>query len=158
MDVADAWLDTLVEAAIRTPDGELIEANDIDKLAQAYLAAKAQVGELNAFAARVAKHLAAKTTGDAKTRRLRGEKTRIIVEMPDDAFSQPPLKEAWQAFPKYAEKYLRIGSVDPQMREYKKLVNETSEDAEFLKFKALVLSANKGPTGTPRIALENDNG
>lgn len=133
--------------------GEVIDAADVDAMASAYEAARRKENELYAFRRMLAERLAVMTTGESKTRRLRGQATRVKIEMPDDSWNNSLLKELWNSYPQLAVKYLRIERIGPQLREVKKLKNE-SGDVAFQMFKSIMLKANEGPRGTPKITIE----
>lgn len=73
--------------------------------------------------------------------------------MPDDGWEQSVLKEAWNSFPGLREQALRIASISVQKREFTKMPNENGP-AEFVTFRDMVKSANKGPSGSPTITVE----
>lgn len=133
--------------------GELLDPACVDALAEAHERLKAKEAELCASRQLIARRLAALTEGTAKTRRLRGERTRVKVEMPEPGWNQSQLKSVLNAYPLIAPKYLRIGSVYPIARELAKLRNETGDDS-FGNFRDMVLAAELPPSGAPRITIE----
>jgi hypothetical protein len=88
-----------------------------------------------------------------RTTRLRGEKLRCKIEYPPDSWDQSLLRECWFSYPQYAEQFLAIASFRVKLIEFKKLLRE-SGPAAFECFKQMLQKANKGPTGTPRIVIE----
>lgn len=97
--------------------------------------------------------IARRTEGDTKTRRLTGKDRTVKVEMPDDSWDQSILKEAFNAYPQHRDKCLKIGEINIQLREWKKIMNTTGEQ-DFNLFRDMVKSANRGPTGNPRVTIE----
>ena len=132
--------------------GYPVDCVNVNALAEAYDRAQDMERQLAGFRFLLAGHLAAMTTGEARTRRLRTDRHRIRIEMPDDSWDQKALKELWTDYPQSAL-YLRVARVEPKLREVKKLANETGAK-QFEAFKAKLLSANQGPRGAPRIYLE----
>jgi hypothetical protein len=66
------------------------------------------------------------------------------------------LKEAWNAYPQFREKYLRIGSVNLQMREVGKLKSLKSDDPAFVQFKGMIEnSIANGTDGLPTVSMEH---
>ena len=133
--------------------GEIIDLENVDAMAAAYERIAALSRQLWGAKAAIAKALGDLTEGETKTRRLRGERCRVRVEMPKDSYDSGMLKEALNAYPEHGKLYLRIARVEPIAKEVKKLANETGP-ADFMQFKTMVLGANQGPTGTPRITVE----
>ena len=97
--------------------------------------------------------IARRTEGDTKTRRLTGKERTVKVEMPDDSWDQSILKEAFNAYPQHRDKCLKIGEINIQLREWKKIMNTTGEQ-DFNLFRDMIKSANRGPTGNPRVTIE----
>ena len=97
--------------------------------------------------------LAELTEGDAKTRRVKGNRRSAKVTMQDDGWDQSMLQEAWNSYPQHRNECLKIGAIKVKKREFNKLVNTTGKK-DFEQFKAMVKQANQGPRGTPRITVE----
>lgn len=133
--------------------GEVIDRGDADSLIDAFERIKAADAELYAAKTEVVRALAALTTGEAKTRRVAGQRRLVALEFPSPEFTNSILKEAWHAFPKFAPIYLRIGTVEPVAKEVKKL-RETSGPSDLEMFKKLVLGAERPSTRNPSIKIE----
>lgn len=108
-------------------------------------------------AARIRKELvlaiAALTEGDAKTRRVRGQRRRAKVTIASDSWDQSMLMEAWNSYPKFRDGVLKIASIRVGLREYKKIAGE-SGPKDFEMFRDMLTRANLGSTGTPRVTVE----
>lgn len=96
------------------------------------------------------------TSGDTQTRHLAGEQFTAKITMPKPSWSQPILKELWKD-PEVQETglaatYLRIGKIDPQLREVDKL-RRTDGNELFNSFKEKLLSAETPPTGVPTVTV-----
>lgn len=133
--------------------GELIDADNIDGLIDCYERVKTANAALYPVELEIRQLLAAQTEGQAKTRRVRGLKRIAKIEMPDDSWDQPALRNIWAEFEAFRDEFLKIGTIDVKKREYAKLVNATGPK-EFERFRDLLTSANKGMTGTPRVTVE----
>jgi hypothetical protein len=137
------------------PDGEVIRDTDVDTMADAYRCLGAQIGRCQAARFRIALALASLSPGDQKTRRVRGERLRVKVEMPDDSWSAGDLHNLWDNYPEYAPLYLTFSGFRVIAREVKKLANEQGPP-RFNEFREALLAANRGPTGAPRITVEEE--
>ena len=133
--------------------GEVLDLDSIDALADAYQRITETMAALGPIKQAIAKRLGDMTEGEARTRRLRGETTRVKVEMPADSYDSGQLQSALNAFPKLGAEYLRIARVEPIRSEVKKLASESGGEA-FKTFKGMVMAANNGQTGTPKITIE----
>lgn len=141
------------DALLHPLTGELLE-DDTDLLWEQYEESAEMIRRLYDFKARLAVRLAAKTTGEAKTRFInRHDQPRIKVEFPSDSFRQDIVREAWNAYPQFREPYLRIATLAVNLVEYKKLINEAGTP-DFMMFRKILMDANQGPKGLPRISLE----
>lgn len=136
---------------------ELIDTTDPDALADAVVRCGQLMGELSFVRAECSRMLAELSSGDAKTRRLVTPGGRTLkIEMPSTTFDGKTLKALWDSHAELARQYLRIASIEVQRREVDKLRN-TSGPEQFEKFKALVLGAERPPSGTPRIVVEQNS-
>jgi hypothetical protein len=133
--------------------GELVDTKNVDQLIACHDRVAKKAGELYDLKKQLAHTLCALTTGDLKTRRIRGEQLCAKVEIPDDYWDQSILKEAYNSFPKFRNEFLRIESVGVRLREWKKLQGTTGP-ADMEAFKRMIGSANRGPSGTPKITIE----
>lgn len=138
--------------------GALVDLDDIDSIILAIDGTdgtKRQLNDLKTFDRMLRERAVALTEGDAKTRRLRGKEHQAKVVMGDRYWDQSVLKEAWNSFPKFADKYLRIGSINPQLRECNKLASMTSDDPAFDTFKGMLLRAKEnGSDGLATVSIE----
>lgn len=149
------------DAAAEAPEivdpltGELVDPADHDALIDLYERCRAFDSKIYVAKVLAAKALAAATSGDTLTRRLVTKSGRKIkIEMPGTFFENSVLKEAWHSYPQFREQYLRIGTVEPQLREVKKLRNTTCDSEVLETFKKVVLAAEKPSGATPRITVE----
>lgn len=134
--------------------GEVIQSDDADALITSFERIKAQADKFYAQEKRIRLAIGRLTEGEAKTRRIRGKLRAAKVEMPDDYWSQPILKEAWYSYPALRDEFLRIDAVAVKLREWKKL-KETSGEPNLETFKKMLTSANLGAAGgTPRVTVE----
>lgn len=134
--------------------GEIVDPTNADELITLFEAVDARARTYNETKAQLARAIAALTRDDdRRTRRIRGAERQAKVEMPDDYWDQTILKEAWNSFPKLRDEVLAIGSIKIRKREWKKIESATG-DKTFETFRKMVGSANKGPSGTPRITVE----
>jgi hypothetical protein len=98
--------------------------------------------------------LASKCDGDAVTRRIVGRRRAAKITAPDESFDQTLLKGLWNSHPDLARQYMKIGVLDVQVREFRKLVNSTSDQADFTYFRDAMTRAHRGRIGTPRVEIE----
>ena len=135
--------------------GAIVNLDDIDSVIRACAENRQIKADLEAFDATCRLAAAEFTKGaTTKTRRIQGKTLRAKIEMPDEAWDSSILKEAHSSYPKWRDQYLRIGRVEPVMREVKKLVGMTTDDPAFESFRSMVLAANQGPRGLPRVTME----
>jgi len=133
--------------------GELIDVSDVDALISCFENLKATAEQITYARGLIAQALAAKTESVTKTRRIAG-KTRIAkIEMPSVKWDNAKLKEAYHAYPKFRDQYLRIAEVAPDMVQLNKLRNMTGEP-DLETFKKIVLAAERPATGNPSITIE----
>ena len=126
----------------------------IDDLATMWLDLDAEYRQVREMRSRLARAIQDRTIGqDGKTRRLRGDKYRLKVVMPDTHWDQTLLKALWRDQYLLATKYLRIERLAPQRIEVKKLRNEAGGEG-FAQFRAALLSAESESTANPYITLE----
>lgn len=96
------------------------------------------------------------TSGDTQTRHLEGGQFAAKITMPKPSWSQPVLKELWKD-PEIQETglaatYLRVGRIDPQLKEVDKL-RRTDGNGLFNSFKEKLLSAEQPPTAIPTVTV-----
>ena len=146
----------MIPELIHPLHGEVIN-QDTDSLIRCHDDLLTTEHAMAAFRHEIARQLAARAAttiadpdGKSRTFYLRGEKLRCRIEVPGDSWNQAILKEAYIQYPKYREKFLRIATLAINIREYKK--SETGP-ADFVAFKSLLSTANRGPMGTPRITM-----
>lgn len=136
--------------------GECIAADDLDALIDLHERCRREADKIYVAKTLCAKALAAATSGDAKTRRLvTASGRKVKVEMPDNRWNQKTCKDLWVRFPDFAATYLRIASIDPQMREVKKLRETECKDVALATFKQQLLAAEEKATATPKISIES---
>lgn len=145
----------IVPALIEDPtSGVHLSSTDVDGLAEAYDRIERVQRDLRAASTLIRIAIGRQATADTRTQRVRGEKHRIKVEMPDPVWSQPRLKELWSEHPVLAPKFLRIEKLGPIAREVTKLRSE-SGPVEFNTFRDRLLAAEEAPTAPPRIVIES---
>lgn len=135
--------------------GEVIDLADIDSMIDAIDRLKPAADKIYAVLQSLRISLAGLTEGDAVTRRIRGKRRSAKVEMPDVSFEQSVLKELWNSHPKLAQEYMRISTLAVQMKEYKKLIDTASSEADFTFFRDAMTSACRGRVGTPAVKPES---
>jgi hypothetical protein len=135
--------------------GEILNATDADSLIDAFVELSRAEDEIRQARNLIRAALAALTTGDAKTRRVRGKRRRAMVIMPNDAWDQSKLREAWEAYPHLREQCLKIDMIRVLLRNWKTLMNETGP-RDFEMFKRLIAAANRGPVGWPTIRVDDE--
>lgn len=138
--------------------GSMVNTNDIDSLILGCLDAKQQLADLRSFEDTLRRKIGSLTTGDAKTRRVRGKTLQAKVEMPDEGWDQTILKEAWQSYPQLRDEFLKIGTVNVQKREFKKMLEMTSDDPAFKQFSHMLKASVREATGAPTVSLEEIKG
>lgn len=152
-DVAPPDLITQEQELIDLLTGEILDRKDADALIASFERADRTYKKLAEQRRQIAFALAALTSGETRTRRVRGPVRQAKVEMPEQAYSQPILKEAWNSFPVLSREYLRIGVIDVQRREVAKLAG-TSGPPDFEQFKRMLKSAECHSDAAPRITVE----
>ncbi len=135
--------------------GEVIDDTSADAMLQAYSRLEEVDRAIYDFKCAVRDRIGRMTSGDAKTRRVRGEKWRAVVTMPDSKLDQSQIKSVWNAYPQFRDQCLKIGIIDLKKREWGKIANESGPD-DFMNFKKMVLAAILPPTGLPSIKIESD--
>ena len=134
--------------------GEIVESGDADQLIDAWDRLKEMEAACRAFKTALATALAALAPDcEAKTRRVRGQRRRCKIEMPDSSWEQSRLKEAWESYPQFRDELLTINSLRVRMREYNKILNEKGP-SDWESFRAIIISADRGPQGLPAVTVE----
>lgn len=144
--------DTLRPDVITTPWGQTLSAGDADGLIEAYERADAVYREARDCRAELAGALLALTSGDTKTRYVRGGKRRAKVEIGPDQWDQGALMRVWTEHPKYIAGVIRIAALKVVAAEFGKILKEDGPE-DFREFRAALVAANKGPSSTPRITM-----
>src|SRR4030095_1234891 len=101
--------------------GEIVDPTNVDDLIACYMRVAQKSGELYDLKKNLARRLYAMTSGDTKTRRLRGERLAVKVEAPDDEWDSSVLRAAWERYPALRDEFLKIESIGVRIREWKKL-------------------------------------
>jgi hypothetical protein len=135
-------------------DGRCADPADADELIDLLESLNEIDSKVYATKIAIREALAKLTEGDAKTRRVQGQRRKAVVEMPGEKFEQSILKSLWESHPKFAHQYLRIGTIDVQVREYRKIINTSSTEADFTYFRDTLTGANRGQVGTPTVKIE----
>lgn len=130
-----------------------IPVNDHDAMIDAWERIDRLCAKLNSHRMKLRLELWNRTTGNAKTRRLRGHRRVAKLVEADDNLDQKKLKDANSNFPEFAEEFLRIERLAIKKREFKK-AKETEGTERFNQFRELVKSAVGKPTGLPKITIE----
>jgi hypothetical protein len=89
------------------------DTSDIDQLCYLLKLVKEQKDRLQACEYQVRQSLSLLTTGETKTRRLKGGQFTAKLTFPSDNWSQGTLKELWNDDPEQSQTYLRISSLAP---------------------------------------------
>lgn len=135
--------------------GVLVNIDDIDSLILGCDECKKLLAELKTFDQTLREIAWSKTQGEAKTRRLKGKQYQAKVVQGDRYPVSAILKETWNAYPQFRDGYLKIGSINLQMREVGKLKSMTSDDPAFKQFKGMIEDAiEKGTDGLPTVSIE----
>lgn len=138
--------------------GEVIDLkgltlDGIDLLWDRYERSREMGRLLELFELRIRAFIQSCADGTGKTLRVRGRRHRIKVELPDDSWNQSKLKEAVRLHANMVEDWIRVSAYAVNMREWKKILNETGP-ADFEAAKKAILECNEGPRGPARISLE----
>lgn len=133
--------------------GAEIEQTNVDQLIDCWEHMKLVADQCYAVKTRIAKMLADMTSGDKKTRRIEGTRRKAKVEMPGIAWDQKKLRETWEKFPGLEKRCLKIATIGVDLIEYKKL-KETTGGPVLMDYITAVMSADRGPQGTPSISIE----
>ena len=134
--------------------GSLIDLTDIDSLIRGCVDCKTLLDDLRCFEETLRRTLGGFTQGEAKTRRVKGKTLQAKLEMADETWDQPVLKEAWESYPKIRDNYLKIGTISVKKVEFNKLANMATDDPAFKQFSGMLKAALREPTGAPRVSLE----
>lgn len=136
--------------------GAIVSLDDIDSLILGCDECKRILDDINTFYRTLREAAWAKTQGETKTRRLKGKKYQAKVVQGDRYPVSAILKETWNAYPQFRDKYLKIGAINLQMREVGKLKSMTSDDPAFTQFKQMIDDAiEKGTDGLPTVSIEH---
>ena len=133
--------------------GELVSVNDVDSVIDLLESLKRMEDAVREAKVQVTRALAAKAPHEKKTERVAGQRRVAKIEHPGKSWDNSKLKEAWNSYPKFRDQYLRISSIEPQLREVDKL-RGTSGPADLESFKSIVMAAEREPTSNPRITIE----
>ncbi len=133
--------------------GEVIDRDNVDAMVEALEQIKKLDSELYTAKVLFIKAIADKTEGPNKVRYLRGETKRVKVTMTGTDFEQKLVRQAWDEFPQYRDKVLKISEISVMKREFAKIVKESGSD-DFEKFKKILILAEKPKGGNPTISIE----
>lgn len=141
-------------SVLTLPTGDLVDLKNVDEVISKYQEVAEAAGKLYEAKKALSHALWAMTEeSDKKTRRVRGESRIVAVAQPSDYWDQSVLQEAWNAFPKFRDEAMKIATLRVKAREWKKIVSSKGPKS-FETFKEMVNSANRGPSGTPRVTVE----
>jgi hypothetical protein len=144
----------VMPAEIECPlTGEIVRLSDADGLIDLFERVKRTGDICYAVQMKCREALAAMSEGDTKTRRVRGRRRLAKITMPDDAWENSLLMEAFNSYPQYRDQCLRIERIKVMLRDYKKVVG-TAGPPDFEQFRNMVSKANRGPCGTPVVTVE----
>lgn len=150
---------TIIVAAREFTDpttGEIIQLDDVDSMLDSLERITAWLDRLHETKKQICFALDSLCEGNQKTRRVRGRRRQAKVETPDDYWDQSILKEAFNAYPQLRDECLAIASIRVKLREFKK-IQGTKGTADFNSFRDMIAQANRGPSGTPRVVIEEIN-
>jgi hypothetical protein len=133
--------------------GEITQVDDIDGLITLYEGLDRVNKQAYAVMVRVRELLAAKTEGEARTRRIYGERRKAKLEFPSESFTQSELKTLWEEYPDLRDEALKIDAIGVKLREYKKLVNASGGE-RLNAFRDALSRACRGCVGTPTLKIE----
>lgn len=133
--------------------GEIIADDDTDGLIEMYERLDKTNKTVYAVLCQIREKLAAKTEGDAKTRRVRGRTRACVLSFPSESFEQAILKETWEDFPELRDEALKIESIGVKLREYRKIQNTTGGE-RFTAFRDRLARACRGCVGLPTLKVE----
>ena len=133
--------------------GEITTVDDIDGLITLYEGLDRVNKQAYAVMVRVRELLAAKTEGEARTRRIYGERRKAKLEFPSESFTQSELKTLWEEYPDLRDEALKIDAIGVKLREYKKLVNASGGE-RLNAFRDALSRACRGCVGTPTLKIE----
>lgn len=148
----------MTEEIIQHPlTGELIDPTDIDALGDALIDINRCWDLLKVAKDSVVTAIAKHATEEGATRRVRGERHRIKLTMPKDHWSSSILGNVWgnANYEKWSRQYVRPSGFAPNIREIKKLENE-SGGPKFEEMKQLIFAARSEPRGLPSVKFEDD--
>lgn len=135
--------------------GEVLEG--VDSLVDALERAQLELSRLRAFEQSARIRLAAMAPSDDPeqvTRRLRGERRRVKIELPGLVFDQAILRDIVAQFPmSMTRPVVKVESYKVVLTEFKKLANE-SGPPEFEQFRLCLQGACKGRIGLAKVTVE----
>ena len=145
--------DSLVDGLVIHPfTGSVIDTDDIDSLLNACDVVAQDVADLKQFHNELREIAWSKTSGTNKTRHLVGKTHKGSVTRADVYPDNSILVQAWQTYPQYRDRALKLSSVRPKMREYNKLKQTETDDPAFATFINMINAAFDGrEPGTPRV-------
>lgn len=151
----DETVESVLSNEIMCPlTGELIARDDVDGLIDMYERLKKTGDMVYAVQIEIRNTLYSQTEGDAATRRIQGRRRAAKIELSAVSFEQSVLKELWNSHEKYAMQHMRIESLAVQMAAFKKLVNTSSSEPDFVFFRDSLTKACRGRVGTPSLKIE----
>ena len=146
---------TLDEPSIADPTtGELLSVTDVDSLASALLRINRVLASMSAAQVEIRAAIACLARGEGKTLRVRGEKYRCKVEIPDDHLEQSKLREAWDKYPGLVDQVLKVERLGLKKVEWGKWQNEVGP-LDFEKCKAEIKAAITQSLSIPRVTVED---
>jgi hypothetical protein len=145
----------VAEDLIDPVTGEIVDTGDLDQLADAFERVRDIEKKLGASKAMIVAAMTAMVSSDVTTRtvRVRGQRRRVKIELPDDSWDQSRLREAYDNYPQFRAEFLQIAEFRVRLRELRKSAAE-SGPKEFEDFKSLLRKANLGTRGIPRVTIE----
>lgn len=134
--------------------GEIIDRESIDDLIDHLESLTDLSKRMYAVQCEIRTLLEAKCEGDAVTRRVQGKHRRAKIVLPDESFEQSVLKELWNSHHDLAQQYLKIGTLNVQMKEFNKLRKTSTDQAALQFFRDAMTAASKGRSGLPTVTVE----
>jgi hypothetical protein len=129
-------------------------SDDVDGLCATLDGVKNEIDKLRRFEYELRNILYAMSAGETKTRRVVGTDWEAVVVEPDSYWEQPTLKELWNDYSaEVVNKYLRVASIAPNLKEVKKLKNTVTDNEELQEFKTKLLAAERPANSPPRVTV-----
>lgn len=147
--------DVLASALLMNPNtGKRVDPDDIDGLIDALEIVKQHMTRVFTHKAVLEEALFARVSElKTKTRRVKGERRKVRIEMPSDRQDNDRLKVIVEKYKVIWPQLIRVATYSIKMREFKKALNTEGNEA-WNEYRDAVKTAILEPTAKPKFIIE----